>query len=408
MPRDNKKHRGINGGGSIRTKKVIKDGKEYEYIEAKVTVGYDPVTGKQIQKSITGKSKQEVRKKMNALIAEVDKGTYEEASKQTLQDWLTEWHASYVVGKVKPYTSDRYETDIRVHIIPALGKVKLCDLDTSKIQHFYNMLETEKKLSPKTIKNTHGVLHKALEKARRLRLISRNPSEDCELPKGEKHEVQPMEQEDVAALLRELQTEEYRIIYLVTLFAGLRQGEALGLTWDCVDLDSGTIFVNKQLIKSGKKAGATYLLSSTKTTQTRRIYVAPTVLELLKQQREWQRKFQTIEDGLFNNEWNLVFTNELGGHLCHHTVYKRFKAVVRRLDMEQFRFHDLRHECAVANLESGTDIKTVQKLLGHSSAAFTMSVYAHATERMQRQSADNIERFIQNVKMHKKTEIREN
>ena len=220
MPRDNKKHRGINGGGSIRTKKVIKDG----YIEAKMTVGYDPVTGKQIQKSITGKSKQEVRKKMNALIAEVDKGTYEEASKQTLQDWLTEWHASYVVGKVKPYTSDRYETDIRVHIIPALGKVKLCDLDTSKIQHFYNMLETEKKLSPKTIKNTHGVLHKALEKARRLRLISRNPSEDCELPKGEKYEVQPMEQEDVAALLRELQTEKYRIIYLVTLFAGLRQG----------------------------------------------------------------------------------------------------------------------------------------------------------------------------------------
>ena len=105
MPRESKSHRGINGGGSIRTKTVTKNGKKYEYIEAKVTVGYDPITGKQIQKSITGKSKQEVRKKMNALIAEVDTGSYTEPCKTLLEDWLRDWHKDYVVGKVKPLTS---------------------------------------------------------------------------------------------------------------------------------------------------------------------------------------------------------------------------------------------------------------------------------------------------------------
>ena len=99
----------------------------------------------------------------------------------------------------------------------------------------------------------------------------------------------------------------------------------------------------------------------------------------------------------WNNSWNLVFTNELGGHLCHCTVYKKFKAIVRELGMPEERFHDLRHSFAVASIESGDDIKTVQSNLGQATAAFTLDVYGHFTDDMRSVNAQRMEGFITNV-----------
>ena len=99
----------------------------------------------------------------------------------------------------------------------------------------------------------------------------------------------------------------------------------------------------------------------------------------------------------WNNSWDLVFTNELGGHLCHCTVYKKFKAIVRELGMPEERFHDLRHSFAVASIESGDDIKTVQSNLGHATAAFTLDVYGHFTDDMRQASSQRMEQFISGV-----------
>ena len=99
----------------------------------------------------------------------------------------------------------------------------------------------------------------------------------------------------------------------------------------------------------------------------------------------------------WNNSWDLVFTNELGGHLSHFTVYIHFKRIVRELGMPEERFHDLRHSFAVASIESGDDIKTVQSNLGHATASFTLDVYGHVSQKMRQQSADRMEEFIQKV-----------
>ena len=95
-----------------------------------------------------------------------------------------------------------------------------------------------------------------------------------------------------------------------------------------------------------------------------------------------QAQMRLLAEEAWNNSWNLVFTNELGGHLCHCTVYKKFKAIVRELGMPEERFHDLRHSFAVASIESGDDIKTVQSNLGHATASFTLDVYGHVSQKM--------------------------
>lgn len=378
--------RNANGSGSIRKKTVTKpNGKSYIFYEARVTVGYDPATGKQKQKSITGKTQTEVRCKMSEMIFEVDHGTYTDSSKQTLSQWLDAWLETYVKGTVKPYTLDSYTSLCNTHLKPALGYLRLDQIPPVQIQTVYNDLYRSGKLSAKTIKNLHGVLHMALDRAVRLGLISANPTDLCELPKAGKRDITVLEQSDVAKLMDIWHGDRFERIYLVTLFTGMRQGEVLGLTWDCVDFKLGGIYVNKQLTKT-QQVGGEYCLAPTKNSQSRFIFAAPTVMELLRA--------QCIEQQGKPNEWNLVFTNEIGGHLTHRTVYKGFKASVRALGLDDVRFHDLRHTFAVASLEAGDDIKTVQENLGHASAAFTMNVYAHASQRMKQRSASNMEHYI--------------
>jgi integrase len=186
---------------------------------------------------------------------------------------------------------------------------------------------------------------------------------------------------------------KYKKIYGVDLFTGLRQGEILGLTRDCVDFQKGTIFIYRQL----QKIKGEYIFAPLKNDKTRCITPAPTIMEILKDQKKIQDDWR-IKAGEAWEGTNLVFSNELGQHLAHFTVYKHLKLIVRSIGMPATRFHDLRHSYAVASLQSGDDIKTVQENLGHQTASFTLDVYGHVSEKMKRDSSERMERFIKGIK----------
>ena len=387
--------RAANGAGSIRKRTQVRGSKTYTYYEGRCTVGFDPLTGKQIQKTITGKTEREIQRKLSKMQVDVDEGTYIEPSKQTLGEWLDMWLETYVIGSVKPYTEDSYRTVCENHIKPLLGNIKLAALTAPQIQQLYNKLVREKGLSAKTVKNVHGVLHRALNKAVQIGGIRHNPADACELPKVYQKEIVPLEEPQITAFLKAIRGHKYEHIYQVTLFTGLRQGEVLGLTWDCVDFEHHTLYINKQLQKS-KKVGGTYQLVPTKNGKARLLTVAPSVMAVLRRQKSQQAQMQLLAGPVWENKNNLVFTNEQGGHLVHVTVYKNFKTIVHGLGLDT-RFHDLRHTYAVSALESGDTIKTVQDNLGHASAAFTLNIYSHTTQKMRRESDDRMENFIKSV-----------
>ncbi|MBQ3878992.1 MAG: site-specific integrase [Oscillospiraceae bacterium] len=364
--------------------------------EGRCAVGYDGKTGKRIYKSVYAPTQREVRQMLTKITAEKDEGTYLDPSTLRLSKWLEEWLGMYVSGSVKPYTYDAYSSVIRNHMIPKLGYIKLSELSPINIQLFYNSLLRDG-LSAKTIKNIHGVLHRALGKAVKLQMIKENPTDLCDLPRVVRKEIRPMENKDIETFLAEIRGHRFELLYKVTLFTGMRQGEVLGLTWDCVDFESSTLYVNKQLQKSQHIGGGTYELVTTKNSRGRVITVAPTVMEYLRRQLAWQNRCKQAAGSGWDNPWNLVFTNEAGSHLCHMTVYAEFKKIVRKIGMPNERFHDLRHSYAVVALESGDDIKTVQGNLGHATSSFTLDVYGHVSQKMRRQSADRMEAFIKNV-----------
>lgn len=219
--------------------------------EARFVVGVDPGTGKDIRKSVYAKTQKEVRKKMTEAVAALDKDDYREPTRMTLAQWMDIWQESYLV-KVKPSTKLLYEQQIRLYIKPALGKIKLEDLDTDKIQQFYNRLGEERDgkpgLSPKSVRNVHGILHKALQQATKVKScgIRTNPADGCELPRVEQKEIQPLSEEQLSLFLDAIEGHCHEYIYKVALFTGMREGEVLGLMWDCVDFSRGTITVKRQ------------------------------------------------------------------------------------------------------------------------------------------------------------------
>lgn len=382
-----KSKRSANGAGNIRKR-------SNGSWEARYTVGIDNKTGKQIQKSVYGKTQKEVRQKLSKIISEIDEGTYIEPSKMKLSDWLDIWLSDYI-GNVKPSTVKSYTDHVKLNIEPYIGNVPLVKLNTPMIQSTYNELLRNKGLSAKTVKNVHGVLHRALDQAQKLGYLRTNPSCAVILPRIQPPPINVLDDSDLIRFLQEIKGNPYERVFYVTVFTGLRQGEIMGLTWDCVNFGNNTLFINKQ---HGKvKGGNEYVFSSLKNDKPRLVEVASEVMDVLKKQKEWQEHWKAKLGSAWDNSDNLVFTTEMGRYLSNQTVYLAFKKVVKKLGLDNVRFHDLRHTFAVNSLKAGDDIKTVQENLGHHTAAFTLSTYAHVTSSMKHASANRMDQFIKSV-----------
>ena len=376
-----------NGSGTIRKRA---DGRW----EGKYSLGYDPKTGKLIRKSVYGKTQKEVRLALSKIVSEMDSGTYAEPSKMKVSQWLDEWLASYTMN-IKPATRSAYEEHIRVHIKPNLGDIPLKQLSTRDIQQLYTGLLKERKLSPKTVRNIHGVLHRTLEQAKLLGYIRVNPADAAVTPRVEKKQVEAMDAEDVGKFLAAIKGSKYEYPLFVAVFTGLRQGELLGLTWDCVDFEHGLLLINKQ--HNRVKGDTEFRFASLKNDKARVLTAADEVMEVLKLQKQRQAAWAAALGDGWENPDNLVFTTEFGRYINNKILYQNFKRIMKKLNKPNLRFHDLRHTYAVNSLRAGDDIKTVQENLGHATASFTLSTYAHATPGMKKESAKRMTEFIRSV-----------
>lgn len=380
------------GAGSLRKKTV--GGKTYW--EGRAIVGYDPATGKPLRKSVSAKTQKEARTKLAELTAAVDNGTYLPQQKITVSQWLDLWQAEYL-NSVKPRTVDSYKQVIRNHIKPAFGSIRLDKLTPPMIQRFINQLGAgEHPLSPKSIKNVHGIFHVALHRAVLCGYIKSNPADNAVLPKVQKTDIQPMTTAQISEFLERIKGHRLENLFIVAVFTGMRQGELLGLDWNSVDFEKGVLHVEKQLQR--KRDGSNeYVLISPKSGKGRNITPAPFVMAALERERVQQNRRRLQAGPIWQNERNLVFTNEIGGNLKPLTAYKNFKRIVEAMGLPNLRFHDLRHTYAVTSLCNGDSIKDVQSALGHHAAAFTMDTYLHVTSEMQAASANRMQNFIEKI-----------
>lgn len=326
--------RAASGAGSIRQRP---DGRW----EARVTVGTNPGTGKPIRRSIYGDTQAAVRKELTAVLRDVDRGTYQTPSKMTVKTWMETWLDTFCTG-LKPLTISAYNTAMKTHIVPAFGAMPVQELKGIHVQKLFNdMLEAGK--SPKTVKNTAAILHKALSVAVKQGYIAANPCEAAEVPKVTRHEIKPLTDAEIPVFLAAIEDHPFRNAYGLCLFAGLREGECLGLTWDCVDFERGRITVRQQLQKSRTESGTYRIVSSTKSGKVRVIEPPTVAFDYLRSERTRQVENRLRAGKLWDNAQDLVFTNPLGGHVVIETFRRNFKRLAASMGRPDLRPHDLRH-----------------------------------------------------------------
>ena len=338
------------------------------------------IDGKRV--SVYGRTIADVKAKMSELkkpaTPVIPASNHTMSDEYTVSQWLSKWQSEWLI-QVKETTRRRYDMEVRLHIVPDLGDVKLSELTTLQVQRLYNELSNSG-LSPKSIKCTHGVLHEALEKAVEQGLMAENVTDKCSVPQQVHYEMRPFRAEEVSEFLDKIRGHRYEDAYYVSLFTGIREAELMGLTWDCVDFESGTIRIYRQLQRTLKNGE--YSFQTPKNQRSRTIKPASEVMDRLRKLK------QQSDDSPF------VFVCGTGEHLTINMLYKPFKKIVKDMGIENMRFHDLRHTYALLSLQSGCDIKTLSANLGHATVAFTLDRYGHVSKEMLDQNSERMQNLI--------------
>ncbi len=213
---------------------------------------------------VSAKKKSDAEKLLRQAMSDADRGLTFDAGTLTLDSYLQRWLEDSVKDTVRTTTHERYEQIARKHIIPVLGDIKLKDIIPAHVRGLYK--DKLQSLSPRTVQYIHVILHKALKQAVRDGLLPRNATEAVKPPQVRREEIHPLTPEQVKTLLEAARGDRLEALYVLAIHAGLRQGELLGLRWEDVDLDEGTLQVRRTLTTA--KGGP--ILSAPKTKGSKR------------------------------------------------------------------------------------------------------------------------------------------
>ena len=323
---------------------------------------------------IYGKTRAAVAEKLSKAIAARSSGFVSDVGNLTLGEYLDRWLADSLRGTVRASTCERHEINVRVHINPSLGNVRLKGLTPAHVRGLHRE-KLDSGLASATVRKIHSTLHKALSQAVSDGLIPRNAA-DVKAPRPAPEEMRPLSEGEACTFLDVARAsgDRFEPLYVLAITTGLRRGELLGLRWEDVDLERGTLRVGRSLVREEGR----HTVGETKTRRGRRqVNLTPRTVNALKAHRKRQleermRLAETYKDH------GLVFSTSIGTPVNPENLVNRsFKPLLEKAGLPKIRFHNLRHTCATLLLGRGVHPKFVQELLGHATIAITLDTYSH-------------------------------
>ncbi|ANE42676.1 hypothetical protein SU48_01675 [Deinococcus puniceus] len=366
-----------------------------------VTVGVKP-SGALDRRWVSGKTRQEVLQKKQALEAQVSTGLVTPSEGMTLQDWLMRWAEMRDLQGVKPNTLRSYRDTARLSINPYLGKKRLDRLQPADVQGLLLALKRDQK-SVAGLRYTLRVLKMALRSAVELQLIPRSVAEAVRAPKREEQEMRVWTPVQARQFMTVANPHRLGALFHLALTTGMRRGELLGLQWADIDWEASRITVRHSLIEVRRESeGRIYRgkptvsrvmteLSTPKTKKSRRtIRLSPGTVERLREHQNHQRA-EAAHSGLNWKPQGAVFASEAGTYIDPRNLYRDFRTLITQAEVPTIRLHDLRHTAASLMILRGVPPKTVSERLGHADVGFTLQVYTHLYDEQKDEAVFELE-----------------
>ena len=377
--------------------------------EGHYVAGRDAETGKLIYKSVLARTQAECKSKLREAqerhrqaqtiecgLNEQQHSDYvakqqEQTDINTVGDWLKMWYELYSKPNVRKSTRVQYSYFLEDILIPRIGELSLTHLTGLRLQKLYQELRengkirpgrnSQKGLSPKTIRSIHMLLHNSFNQAVREGIISHNPIDDCKPPKVEKREMKVIQPEQVSSYLKAAAERHVLPMFYLELISGLRKGELLALLWSDLDIKQCSISVTKSV---SRREGELESAPPKTRHSIRNIIIPKQAVDLLLQEHCLHP----------NNPY--MFPSPVTGMMYNPDAVGRIhKKILKDAGLEDCRFHDLRHTFATLALQNGVDIKTLSGILGHYSTGFTLDTYTHVTQGMKQDAAEKMGKFME-------------
>ena len=371
------------------------------------------------RKTVYGKNKEEVANKLSKLKLESKPPKKVESLKsKTLGPAMKDWLLLFKKASVSPRTFETNMINFNNQILPNIGTVRISDVKLNTIQQLMSNL-TEQGFNNNTLRKTKFLLNQFFNYCVENNIVDENPISKVRVYSRANSQLN--EKSDYKALPFEIREKFIQSLNdnqilkpfsLTLLFAGLRPGEALGLSWYNLDFTNNIIHVEKSVTivpkfdKNGKVISRKPVLSSTKTTNSVRKVPMPKLLK--KALMEWKEIMSTVylKDGTcLTDSKKLVFSNRNGEPKCYSGLRSIFAEFLKKHDLEKYNisFHRLRHTYATMLFESGENPKVIQGLLGHRNVTTTLSTYTSVDSTHYAKAVERLESFYDdNLKQNNK------
>ncbi|HZQ79892.1 MAG TPA: site-specific integrase [Acidimicrobiia bacterium] len=358
---------------------VIRRGSKWAVV---IDIGRDPSTGRRVRRWHSGfNTRKEAERAARDLLSRVESGTYVDSAhgRRSVGEFLVDEWLPAKRATVKATTLASYRLHVNAYIVPRLGALRLSMLRAPQLNAFYaDLLEDgrcngDRGLSPKTVRNIHGTLHKALDDAVRWGRIARNPAALADPPKGASPEMRIWTAEQLRAFLDHVRTDRLVAAWQLLATTGMRRGELLGLRWLDVDLDDGFLAVRQTRVSVDYEVA----VGTPKTERgNRTVALDPATVAVLREHRARQLE-ERLAWGPAWTDTGLVFTREDGTEIHPQRLSQYFRRHTASSGLPPIRLHDVRHSYATALIKAGQPIKVVSQRIGHASPTITMAIYQH-------------------------------
>jgi integrase len=356
----------------------------------------NPLTGRRRQQTKGGfKTRKECEAALRQAIADQHDGTLARPSQRTIASFLVDEWLPAVKPKLRASTWASYRTNTNAHVVPVLGEVKLQGLTPVQLNLFYaHLLESGRRrgggLSPKTVRNIHVMLHRALKDAVRWGYLPRNVAVAVDPPVGRSAERHVWTPDQLGAFLEHVRADRLYALWLLVATTGMRRGELAGLRW--VDIN----FANARVSPQRPRVVVDHAVevSEPKTAKGRRaLALDPATLAVLREHQTRQAEEKAVIGAGYRHS-GLVFTWPDGSPIHPDLMTRWFEQHSRAAGLPRIRLHDVRHSYASAALAAGVPAKVISERLGHATVGFTLDTYSHVLPGLDAAAAQAVAQLI--------------